>query len=79
MPFWHLSKRGVIIADNEEEKELMTRNYVRGTIEMTELEYLCGLIVLLFGYNIGYQEATDNLTFANLKKLVRIVGSKFRK
>jgi len=61
------------------EEELTHRINLRGTIEMSEIEYLCGLVILLFGYNIGYQEANDNLTFKNFKKLFKKVGSKFKK
>jgi len=35
-------------------------------VKMTGLEYLCGLIVLLFGFNIGYYEAGKGLTNEDL-------------
>lgn len=46
---------------------------------MTELEYLCGLILLLFGFNIGYYEAGKGLTIEDFKNLYKKVASKFRK
>ena len=46
---------------------------------MTGLEYLCGLIVLLFGFNIGYYEAGKGLTNEDLKKLYKKVAGKLKK
>ncbi|NIR50310.1 hypothetical protein GWO43_17505 [candidate division KSB1 bacterium] len=46
---------------------------------MTELEYLCGLILLLIGFNLGYYEAGKGLVLDDFKKMVRQVVSKVRK
>ena len=46
---------------------------------MTELEYLCGLIVLLFGFNIGYYEAGKGLTNEDFKNLYKKVLGKLKK
>lgn len=46
---------------------------------MNEIEYLFGLILLLFGFNIGYYEASKGLTFDDFKKIVKFVFSKFKK
>jgi len=46
---------------------------------MSGLEYLCGLIVLLFGVNIGYYEAGKGLTNEDLKNLYKKVVGKLKK
>ena len=48
-------------------------------VEMTGLEYLCGLIVLLLGFNIGYYEAGKGLTNEDLKNLYKKVAGKLKK
>ena len=48
-------------------------------VKMTGLEYLCGLIVLLFGFNIGYYEAGKGLTIEDLKNLYKKIVSKLKK
>ncbi|MCH8954371.1 hypothetical protein IIA28_03480 [candidate division KSB1 bacterium] len=48
-------------------------------VKMTGLEYLCGLIVLLFGFNIGYYEAGKGLTNEDLKNLYKKVVGKLKK
>ncbi len=48
-------------------------------VKMTGLEYLCGLIVLLFGFNIGYYEAGKGLTNEDLKNLYKKVAGKLKK
>jgi hypothetical protein len=48
-------------------------------VKMTGLEYLCGLIVLLFGFNIGYYEAGKGLTNEDLKNLYKKVADKLKK
>ena len=42
-------------------------------VAMTGFEYLCGLIVLLFGFNIGYYEAGKGLTNSDLKNLYNAI------
>ena len=46
---------------------------------MTELEYFCGLIVLLFGFNIGYYEAGKGLTVEDCKNFYKKIANKFKK
>ena len=48
-------------------------------VKMTGLEYLCGLIVLLLGFNIGYYEAGKGLTNEDLKNLYKKVADKLKK
>ena len=48
-------------------------------VKMTGLEYLCGLIVLLLGFNIGYYEAGKGLTNEDLKNLYKKVAGKLKK
>ena len=48
-------------------------------VAMTELEYLCGLIVLLFGFNIGYYEAGKGLTNEDLKNLYKKALGKLKR
>ncbi|TDI96269.1 MAG: hypothetical protein E2O76_12140 [Caldithrix sp.] len=48
-------------------------------VKMTGLEYLCGLIVLLFGFNIGYYEAGKGLSNEDLKNLYKKVVGKLKK
>ncbi len=48
-------------------------------VEMTGLEYLYGLIVLLLGFNIGYYEAGKGLTNEDLKNLYKKVACKIKK
>ena len=48
-------------------------------VKMTGLEYLCGLIVLLLGFNIGYYEAGKGLTKEDLKTLYKKVADKLKK
>ncbi len=48
-------------------------------VKMTGLEYLCGLIVLLFGFNIGYYEAGKGLTNEDFKNLYKKVLGKLKK
>ena len=48
-------------------------------VKMTGLEYLCGLIVLLLGFNIGYYEAGKGLTNEDLKTLYKKVVGKIKK
>ena len=48
-------------------------------VKMSGFEYLCGLIVLLFGFNIGYYEAGKGLTNEELKSLYRKVVGKLKK
>jgi len=48
-------------------------------VKMTGLEYLCGLIVLLVGFNIGYYEAGKGLTNEDLKNLYKKVVGKLKK
>ena len=48
-------------------------------VKMTGFEYLCGLIVLLFGFNIGYYEAGKGLTNEDLKNLYKKVVGKIKK
>ncbi len=48
-------------------------------VEMTGLEYLCGLIVLLLGFNIGYYEAGKGLTNEDLKTFYKKVAGKLKK
>jgi len=48
-------------------------------VKMTGLEYLCGLIVLLLGFNIGYYEAGKGLTNEDLKNLYKRVAGKLKK
>ena len=46
---------------------------------MTELEYLCGLVVLLLGFNLGYYEADKGLQMKDFKKIGNRFLAKFRK
>lgn len=46
---------------------------------MTELEYLCGIVLLLFGFNLGYYEAGKGLTLEDIKSVFKLVLGKFRK
>jgi len=48
-------------------------------VKMTGLEYLCGLIVLLLGFNIGYYEAGKGLTNEDFKKFYKKVAGKLKK
>ena len=48
-------------------------------VKITGLEYLCGLIVLLLGFNIGYYEAGKGLTNEDLKNLYKKVAGKLKK
>ena len=48
-------------------------------VRMTGFEYLCGLIVLLFGFNIGYYEAGKGLTNEDLKNLYKKVLGKLKR
>ena len=48
-------------------------------VRMTGFEYLCGLIVLLFGFNIGYYEAGKGLTNGDLKNLYKKVLGKLKR
>ena len=48
-------------------------------VKMSGLEYLCGLVVLLFGFNIGYYEAGKGLTNEDLKNLYKKVLGRFKK
>jgi len=48
-------------------------------VKMTGLEYFCGLIVLLLGFNIGYYEAGKGLTNEDLKNLYKKVAGKLKK
>ena len=48
-------------------------------VTMTGFEYLCGLMVLLFGFNIGYYEAGKGLTNEDLKSLYKKVLGKLKR
>lgn len=48
-------------------------------IMMNELQYLCGLILLLIGFNIGYYESRKGLTVEDFKRTFRLVLRKFRR
>ena len=48
-------------------------------VKMTGFEYFCGLVVLLFGFNIGYYEAGKGLTNEDLKNLYKKVLGKPKK
>lgn len=47
--------------------------------KMNELEYLFGLVLLLFGFNLGYYEAGKGLTLEDFKKILELVLRKLRK
>jgi len=38
---------------------------------MTPLEYLCGLAILLLGFNIGYNEAQKGLDLKDFKAIFK--------
>ena len=45
---------------------------------MTGFEYLCGLALLLLGFNIGYYEAGKGLKLTELKEWLRPLIDKIR-
>ncbi len=46
---------------------------------MSELEFLCGLILLILGFNIGYYEANKGLTLEDFKKMLKVITDKIKK
>lgn len=45
---------------------------------MNEIEYFCGLILILIGFNIGFYESRKGLTLDDFKSILKLVLSKFR-
>lgn len=45
---------------------------------MTGTEYLFGLILLILGFNLGFNEANKGLTFEDLKKMVQTLRRKLQ-
>ena len=72
-------KQGSIIADWIYKQQNGNSIKIDNVVEMTGLEYLCGLIVLILGFNIGYYEAGKGLTNEDLKNLYKKVAGKLKK
>lgn len=46
---------------------------------MTEIEYLCGLVLLLAGFNLGFLEAKKGLQFSDFKKIYQTLLKRIKK
>ncbi len=46
---------------------------------MTEIEYLCGLILLIAGINLGFHEARKGLQLSDFKKIHQTLLKRIKK
>lgn len=46
---------------------------------MTEIEYLCGIALLLAGFNLGFRESKKGLQLRDFKKIYHAIIDRIKK